>query len=530
MSKYNPPPASLRPGSSVWVYLRDSGGDAQEQSVAQQKAEAKNFCAAHRLTLSIIFADEAKSAGSDAGRAEFIRMIDLSEHARQRPAGILFWNFSRFARNYDDAQFYKATLRKRGLVLHNITGPTFDNTLEGRVMESVMDYANAEKLRQTSRDVKRALEANTRQGFSAGGFPPRGYITEKVTLGFKRNGQPREVSKWVIDPELSDVVKLAWRMRSEGRSLSHIMRATGDRLYKSKNSWSSFFSNKTYLGVGKCGDLEIPDHHPALVDLETWNKVQRRMNASSSSLITRARVKDRSTLLSGLAFCLACGSTMVFEHSGRTKWASYLCGRKRRESYKACVSRRVGAKGADAFVMEAVLNKILTPAYLHALLEQTRAQFADPGSFEAEADRLKKALADCRRKLKNLRAQIETFGPSQTAATGLQAREGEEEQLILELKNLEAKHDAAQLEISPEALALALDVWRGKISAAREARDVIALRNHLQEFVTRIELGYGTARIHYTYPIADLTSNGNDDLWGHLLIPCQVITVEWSTR
>jgi hypothetical protein len=39
MPDYISPPTTLAPGSGVWGYLRDSGGDAQEQSVHQQKAE-----------------------------------------------------------------------------------------------------------------------------------------------------------------------------------------------------------------------------------------------------------------------------------------------------------------------------------------------------------------------------------------------------------------------------------------------------------------------------------------------------------
>jgi hypothetical protein len=40
MPDYIVPPTTLPPGSVVWGYLRDSGGDAQEQSVHQQKAES----------------------------------------------------------------------------------------------------------------------------------------------------------------------------------------------------------------------------------------------------------------------------------------------------------------------------------------------------------------------------------------------------------------------------------------------------------------------------------------------------------
>jgi DNA invertase Pin-like site-specific DNA recombinase len=520
MSKYNRPPASLPTGSIVWAYFRDSGGEAQELSVIQQKAETKDYyCLAHGLTLSIIFADEARSAGSDVGRAEFLRMIDLTEDPALRPAGILFWNFARFARNYDDAQYYKALLRKRGLVLHNITGPATDDTLEGRLLEGVIDYANAEKLRQTSRDVKRALEWLLRQGYSAGGFPPKCYRAEKVTIGHKRNGEPRIVSKWVKDDELWEVGQLAWKLKAEGRSYADITQGTGGCLYKSRNCWTAFFSNKTYLGIGKCGDLEIPNHHPALIDQATWDIVQShidtRKHGAKPDGKPHPQRRGPPSLLSGYAVCIECGAGMVFERAGENQWPCYLCGRKRRESYKACPSRRVGQETADAAILNTVLGSILTEDYLQALLELTRAQFADATTFERDEAALKKSLVECRRKLQYLQAQIETFGPSRTAATGLQAREGEEEQITVALNRLDARRAAATLEISPEALALALDVWRGAITGAQVTRDIIGLRNHLQQFVTKIELGYSTARIHYTYPLGEIARQGQPHAWGH---------------
>ena len=42
MTTYIDPP--LRAGATVWAYLRDSGGDGQEQSVPQQKAEIIEYC------------------------------------------------------------------------------------------------------------------------------------------------------------------------------------------------------------------------------------------------------------------------------------------------------------------------------------------------------------------------------------------------------------------------------------------------------------------------------------------------------
>ena len=86
----------------------------------------------------------------------------------------------------------------------------------GRVHDALIDYTNQNKSDQTSRDVKRALRAMVRQGFSCGGFPPRGYKAEPVVIGVKRDNSPRKVSRWVSDPDLWEAGKMAWKMRTEG--------------------------------------------------------------------------------------------------------------------------------------------------------------------------------------------------------------------------------------------------------------------------------------------------------------------------
>ena len=61
MPDYISPPTTLAPGSVVWGYLRDSGDDAQEQSVPQQRAEFTNYCLRYGLVTAHIFAEVGKA-------------------------------------------------------------------------------------------------------------------------------------------------------------------------------------------------------------------------------------------------------------------------------------------------------------------------------------------------------------------------------------------------------------------------------------------------------------------------------------
>jgi DNA invertase Pin-like site-specific DNA recombinase len=505
---YIPPPSGLPSGSTVWAYLRDSGGASQELSVSQQRGEVEDYCQRFHLALLHTFADEAKTGTTDVGREAFADMIDMAANPDLRTDGILFWNFARSGRNLDDTIYYKAMLRKYGLIVHSMTDPIPEGEY-GRVVEVIIDISNQERARQTSRDVRRALQALARQGYAVGGLPPRGYLAEKVTIGHKRDGRPRVVSRWVEDPELWELCKLAWALRAEGKTYSEIRKATGGHIYESKNCWLTFFSNKTYLGIGKCGELEIPDHHPAMIDAATWEAVQEVNRARRRPVANSAyhpRRVGAPSLLSGFAVCIHCGSAIAFERAGHN-WPCYLCGRKRRRGWRSCEGRAINARAAEAAILKAVSEQVLTEDYMTALLADLRAQLSDTSALDREEARLTKDLAECERSIANLLDLARTFG-ARSAGPELIKQEAEQVRLRAELQHLQVKRAAAQVEVTPEALAAVLAAWRGEFAEAKDARDPRALRNFIRRFVAKIELGYNRARVHYTYPLDGFHGNG----------------------
>lgn len=515
MTDYFPPPRDLPTGSKVWAYLRDSGGAAQENSVTQQEREVRAYCDRHGLSVVEIFKDVAKSGGSVIGRDEFERMMSASKI--NPPRGLLVWNFARFARDSIDSTFYKATLRKRKIIIHSMTDPIPDDEFASRIVETVIDLANEEKRRQTSRDVKRGLRELVEKGFAAG-TPPRGYVGVPVQNGFKRDGSPRMVSKWERDPMLFDLVVLAWTMRAEGKSYREIQKATGGRLYKSNPSWHTFFKNKNYLGGFTYGGVPYPNHHEPAITEEIWDAVQR-LNGEKTGEKNHPRHPRRvgnPSLFTGHAYCAQCGSMMTHTpgHKKRS-WRYYICGKKDRQGAAACASRRVGEKQAENAVMNAVIEKVLTPEYVADVIEQARAKFSDASAIELQINNAKHTLEDLEKIIQRLIRAIEkTESPS--ASDRLQDREGERAQVKAEIEYLESQLAASKMEITPEAMSVILGEWRDQLIQARETKDIKFVRAWLYRFISRIELGYNHARIYYTYPMADFfTAFGFSPLWGH---------------
>jgi len=517
MPDYMPPPSGLKPGLSVWAYLRDSGGPTQEQSVPQQEAEIRAYCKRHGLVLARVFADVGKSGGSVSQRVQFLDMVDLTKDEAIRPAGLLVWNFARFARDVDDSDFYKATLRKRGIIIHSLTDAIPEGPYAG-VVEKIIDIANEEKRRQNSRDVKRALESLVSQGYALGGTPPRGYRSVHETIGIRKDGAPRIVSKWEPDPEKWDLVKLAWQLRAQGKTYGEITRATQGKLYKDRNSWVPFFKNKHYLGVAKCGDKEFPDHHEAAIDLATWEAVKKIQKDHPRAGLRHPRRVAHPSLLSGLAYCGQCGAAMVYHSAAHQDWPFYVCGqRDRRKGYAVCKSRRVSARKVNAIILDTVLNRILTPDYFEALLAEIQTQMTDTASLETLIEEKRRDLRTVERGIANLLDLAESFGAG-AALNRLKQREAERAQIMTELNTIEARRQALEVEITPEALALVLDTWRAQIVETKESGDIAALRGLLARFVAKVELDYTNAKIWYTYPIDSQILPNKDALCGGITL------------
>ncbi|PWH18181.1 MAG: hypothetical protein DDG60_00740 [Anaerolineae bacterium] len=500
MPEYNPPPVDLPPGSLVFAYLRDSGGPTQEGSTAQQEREIVAYCRVHGLALTHIFSDVARSGGKVDGRAQFMAMIDATKDPATRPQGLIIWNFARFSRDVDDSDYYKSMLRKRGVVIHSLTDMIPDGPY-ARLVEKVIDIANEEKRRQNSRDVKRGLAALVREGFSPG-IPPRGYKAVQVSRGETRDGKARMASRWEPDPELFPLVQLAWRMRAEGASYKQIQEATGGKLYRSINCWVDFFRNRSYLGIARCGELEFHNHHPPAITPETWEAV-KRVERKPRTGINSPRSKAYPSLLAGLSICSHCGAAMV-HHKGHN-WPYYICGTKDRKGNLCPNARRIGARKVETLVIETVLNRILTPAFVKDLLEETRLQLQDTIIIEREIETRREALKITQRGIMRLLDLLESGQlDTQDVKDRLKQREGEKARLLYEINQLEARLQSSQIEITPEALALALSVWRGELEDLHTAGDVAALRRTLTRFITKIELDYTHVRICYTYPIDGL--------------------------
>ena len=133
----------------------------KDRSTKEQKDAIQKLCEENRLILDNVYEDAAISGTSTAGRDGFHLMISelRKPDARRSIAGVIVWSLSRFSRNFDDSQFFKAELRRLGYQIFSMSDK-IEDSLDGRLLESINDYLNEKYARQVSFDVKRALRSD----------------------------------------------------------------------------------------------------------------------------------------------------------------------------------------------------------------------------------------------------------------------------------------------------------------------------------------------------------------------------------
>lgn len=510
MSEYiYKPPSALAPGSTVIAYVRDSGGQNQQESQTQQRDVLTAYCKQYGLFLMHVYSDTASGRRTNK-RDQFLQMFNtiMTSPPAARPNGLLLWAYSRFSRDVTDFNYFLSGIQRQGVIVHSLTEEVPEG-ITGQIILSLKAYKNADYSIELGKQIKRAIADNVRKGYSNGGQPPKGYILIREFHDNPRGGMSRIGIKWQPDPELAPLVRLAWEMRSAGKSYSEITKATSGKLYTVPCSWATHFKNKSYLGIGKANDLEIPDHHEALITFELWEAVRRVQEAAprlgKRGDILHPKRMSNPSLLAGLAFCVYCKAAMILHTS--KDYRAYKCGtHDRKKGYSECKeSRSVNARKAETLIMDIVLNRILSAEFINTLLADVQGQMVDTSKLDREISEANNILMVNARAKTRLLKLAESAGDLEEISDRLKKLKSEESEFTEKIKRLKAERAVDMPQLTPAALDLVFATWRNQIRSSHQSGDTLNTKRLISQFIKRIDISHDTAIIHYTYPVSEPT-------------------------
>lgn len=489
----NFPPCPLAPGSSVWVYLRDSGGETQD--LASQRNYALAYCQHYKLHLAKLFEDAATPGSSTTRRDEFELMIYEARQQNKRVDGILYWDLKRFARNQTDSMFFEADLERRGYRLISLSDDIPDTTF-APVIKAFLRWKAEQDLRDISKDSKRGLHDIVSMRDAEGNYlglfpgkPPTCFITVPHDTGLTRNnGTPRIVQRLVPDPATWELGKLAWQMRARGISYRDIHDEVNLFNGQIGSCYAAFFRNQIYIGRLEYGNRVYENFVPSLVDLDTWQKVQAQH---------RQRVDAHgpiSYLLTGLCECMYCKSNMTgFRNvrSDRTKfWRYYLCNLKR-QNRQACESKQYSAERLEKKVINATIDYMLASSYIGKLVEQVNHHLNNTEHLSIQIERQVKEITEIEKSIANLLDLAEKSN-SPALLTRLTQREIEYNQARSKLERLQREAKQQQLRIDYKTLLVVVEDIKDTLRTGEDK----TRRRLLHELIEKIEVEQEGGKVH----------------------------------
>mgnify|MGYP005850350981 CR=1 FL=1 len=320
------------------IYSRVSTEEQSEEgaSIETQISLCQKWAKANNYSIADKFEDRGKSA-TTMNRPGLQDLLLRIQEDKTIDA-VLIQDTDRLARNTLDHLTIRSLLDKQDVALVSINQPQFDNSPEGKLMDTMVASFNAFQSQMTGRKVSKVLEAKARAGYYP--FPaPLGYLNAE-------NPKPTGVyDKRIIipDPEKYLYMKQAFTLYStgtiNGQSLCDKLYEQGLRSKKGGKLQDSmlfvYLKNPIYIGKIAYKGEAFEGKHDPLIDEDTFNRCQEVM-AEHNQNASRKRVHNY--LLRGYVFCAECGKRLWAEKHKKPSglvFDFYYCKTHRKGSYVA---------------------------------------------------------------------------------------------------------------------------------------------------------------------------------------------------
>lgn len=265
-------------------------------SIEAQRRAIDEFAENNKYRIIKYYIDEAKSGTSIEHRDNFKQLLDDAKLHEFKV--VIVHKFDRFARSRLDSAIAKQALKKEGVKLISVL-EHLDDSPESIILESVLEGMSEYYSKNLSREVKKGMKEAARKGLVIG----------PLSFGYKKG----ENNKIVIDEDKAKVVLDVFSSYLANEPIISISeRLNKDPLASSfRNKYTYHFinyllTNKAYIGIKEFKDESIEGAYPKIVDEETFQKVQEKLEEKKHRIVLvdkgRKEMKKVIYPLSGILF------------------------------------------------------------------------------------------------------------------------------------------------------------------------------------------------------------------------------------
>lgn len=321
--------------SNIVNYLRKSRQDEEREKKTGEDTLHEQKTLMHRVLSDYgVPYDQRPEIGSGdkiATRPVFQEV--LSDLEKEKYNAIAVKEISRMGRgSYTDMGIiYDILVEKRIFIITpwKIYDPTNPSDLRQIRFELFMSREEFETTRErlTGGRYNAALE-----GKWVSGPAPFGFDYNPETKRLVINDEESEIVRAIFDYYANGVIlKNGLRKLVQFRALATFLKRVGIKTITGKEHWSprflkDFLSHDRYIGISRFNTTQVlangkkvprplnehiivKDAHPAIIDKETWDKVQHRIN--NRGIPTHTKLDFEPNQLAGLCICKKCGGTFI---------------------------------------------------------------------------------------------------------------------------------------------------------------------------------------------------------------------------
>lgn len=484
------------------IYARVSTRDQADEDlpIASQVEACEKRAEELGAELARVFKDEGIS-GRTSARPAFLEAIEYC--AVFDIDYFILWDTKRFARNHIDAALFKRDLRRGGTeivyVAHN-----FDSE-DGWLTEGLFNLMDESQSRRVSRDTKRSMMKNARDGHFNGGRVPFGYVAVP-------DGKRRRLAVFEPEAQLVRQIFAEYLQGAGTKSIALGLNAAG--LQRRGDTWTKgtvsqvlrswvyagyiTFNRRNYAEslVRPPEDWIRTKSHPEIIPEENILMVEQLMAQRAPR---EGGGSPKSThLFSGVLRCAACDAAMQIETAtGRKKkmYSYYNCAAALKG--KGCRNRRIPAGELDAWLLEFIMKRILSRQNLEDLAVQVHEL---QGEWVKERQVKRELLVEQLRAVEKRRANLydllELHGRGAPNLGDLSTRLRDQ---ASQIRALEASLTELEETPAPAAMVnqLQLDELAGLVRDVFEIGEPKKVREFLGSFIEKVRVRAHDAEIHY---------------------------------
>ena len=374
------------------IYARFSSHGQNEQSIEAQVRICKEFAESKGFEVVNLYTDKAKTGTNDA-RPAFQKMIADAKSGTFRY--VIVYMFDRFARNRRDSIIYKEMLKEKyGVKVISALEPIAEDE-GGEFYEMFLEW-NAEKYsKRLSKRVRDGLDTSVANGTFCGGTMIYGYKIELEPVPGKHG---KFIKRVVINEEEGKIMRYVFEQYDKGVSKKQIaaaLNAQGCRV-KGKpvthKTFDHYLTNPKYTGEFYFGDRLCTNMYPAIIDKETFERVQKRLSDNRYILGGKEKAIE-PYLLTGKLFCGHCGKEMVAgggqSQTGK-KYYYYECKNKKK---KQCSKKIENKEQLEKHVVQNVIDFLSDEDNLKVITRDVLKYF-DSRTDESKIKSIRKRIAD----------------------------------------------------------------------------------------------------------------------------------------